>query len=58
LNYYLSKFDYIKEQTLPSGKTFKNVEVFRDYIPSVPNYTYGHSYYIYGGIFVIGDPIE
>jgi len=33
LNYYLSKFDYIRDDNKPTGKTFKSVDVFEDEIP-------------------------
>jgi len=49
LNYYLSKFDYIKNDNKPAGKTFKSVDVWEDMIPwSVSNFW--HVYRLYYGV--------
>lgn len=50
LNYYLSKFDYIKNALKPVGKTFKNVDVLDAFYP---NYTFNrsHEYNMNYGIF-------
>jgi hypothetical protein len=49
LNYYLSKFDYIKSINQPPGKTFKSVTVLDD---QIPNYTdnFWHIYNLYYGV--------
>ena len=51
LNYYLSKFDYIKLDNKPTNKTFDKVDVWNDYM--YPNgYTaLYHVYGLYYGIF-------
>jgi hypothetical protein len=50
LDYYLSKFDFIKNDNKPSGKDFKSVDVFEDIIPNmgVPNYF--HKYKLFYGV--------
>lgn len=54
LNYYLSKFDYIKDLNCPTGKKFKNANVLED-IPTLMN-TWGraHKYELYYGNFTSG----
>lgn len=51
LNYYLSKFDYIKNDRCPSGKVFKTVLV-QDEISVGRSYLRIHTYEIYYGIKV------
>jgi hypothetical protein len=49
LNYYLSKFDYIKADNQPTGKTFKSVDVWWS---QVYNYydSFYHFYTLYYGV--------
>lgn len=55
LNYYLSKFDYIKNDNKPSGKIFKSVDVWEDMIPwGFSNFW--HVYKLYYGAFSEEDP--
>jgi len=55
LNYYLSKFDYIKNDNRPAGKTFKSVDVYEDlYGGEQPNGY--HRYKLYYGNFSEEDP--
>lgn len=51
LNYYLSKFDYIKNAKKPVAKTFKNVDVVEDFPTSLTTWGRGHDYYLSYGIF-------
>ncbi len=55
LNFYLSKFDYIKEAMKPAGKTFRNIEVYPDVVMGL-QYSKIHSYYLHYGFLI--DPIE
>lgn len=54
LNYYLSKFDYIKNSLKPIGKTFNEVDVFYDVF--VGNEGRLHGYDIKYGIFTVSPP--
>jgi len=49
LNYYLSKFDYIKNDNKPAGKTFKSVDVLEDMMPWYYS-NFWHIYRLYYGI--------
>jgi hypothetical protein len=61
LNYYLSKFNYIKNDNNPENKTFKTVDVFYDFISgdgskAITSSEF-HSYRLFYGIN-IGSPIN
>ena len=49
LNYYLSKFDYIKADAQPTGKTFKSVDVWDMSFGNPPN-GFWHWYIMYYGV--------
>lgn len=51
LNYYLSKFDEIKNSLKPVNKQFKNVEVEEDFYTSTGTWSRGHDYYLNFGKF-------
>lgn len=51
LNYYLSKFDEIKNSLKPVNKQFKNVEVEEDFYASTGTWSRGHDYYLNFGKF-------
>lgn len=50
LNYYLSKFDYIKSVKSLPGKTYKTVEVYPDYGTGMPGWERLHDYLLYYGV--------
>lgn len=52
LNYYLSKFDYIKNDLCPNGKEFKSVEVKTSFSVGIGYWNYIHQYNLYYGIKV------
>lgn len=56
LNYYLSKFDFIKNNCKPAGKTFKNVEVIDTYGLGVQYWERVHYYKLFYGIFHLNPP--
>ena len=51
LNYYLSKFEFIKNNCKPNGKTFKNVEVNGTFGLQINTWERIHYYTLYYGIF-------
>ena len=51
LNYYLSKFDFIKNNCKPTGKVFRNVEVIDEHGLSTQYWERLHYYILYYGIF-------
>lgn len=51
LNYYLSKFDFIKNYNKPPGKAFKNVEVKTTVGTQMSNWERLHYYVLYYGFF-------
>ncbi len=51
LNYYLSKFDYIKNDCKPSLKTFRNVDVEDTFYPAYNIWIRLHRYHLFFGIF-------
>ena len=51
LNYYLSKFDYIKADTQPTGKTFKTVDVLDYSSGTGSSVFYWYWYVMYYGAF-------
>lgn len=56
LNYYLSKFDYIKNDKAPSGKSFKCVDVGKDYLTSTEYWGRAHRYDLYYATPITGLP--
>lgn len=56
LNYYLSKFDYIKEFHKPIGKEFINVTVQMDGIVGKGCKSLCHSYLLYYGKDIVANP--
>lgn len=56
LNYYLSKFDEIKNTLKPANKQFVNVDVKEDFYPTLTTWSRAHDYYIYFGTFNLGNP--
>lgn len=56
LNYYLSKFDFIKESKCPPTKSFKNVHVKEDFFPTTGSWSRGHDYEMYFGNFFLSGP--
>lgn len=52
LNYYLSKFDFIKTDQCPNGKEFKTVEVEPTISTGIGYWDYLHQYNLYYGIKV------
>ena len=51
LNYYLSKFDYIKNQVQPLNKTFASVDVIANYLLGARETILLHQYELSFGIF-------
>jgi hypothetical protein len=56
LNYYLSKFDYIKNFLKPIGKTYKTVLVEDDFIPTYSPFPIFHRYKLYYGVNIGSNP--
>lgn len=54
LNYYLSKFDYIKDLNCPTGKKFKSANVIEDISCGLDYWDRAHDYQLYYGTFVSG----
>jgi hypothetical protein len=54
LNYYLGKFDYIKDLNCPSGKKFRNSNVLSGTGTGTNNWNVYHSYELYYGKFTSG----
>lgn len=54
LNYYLGKFDYIKDLNCPSGKRFKNANVIETIPGSIGTWGRAHDYQLYYGVFNSG----
>jgi hypothetical protein len=52
LNFYLSTFDYIKDDKEPEGKTFCNVDVSFDVVVNMTPYNGFHKYDLYYGYFI------
>lgn len=52
LNYYLSKFDYIKDLNCPTGKSFKNANVIEDISAGLNYWDRRHNYELYYGTFI------
>jgi len=50
LNYYLSKFDFIRNTKTPPFKQYKTVEVIYTLIPQIPDWTHLHIYHLYYGV--------
>ncbi len=51
LNYYLSKFDYIKQDVQPLNKTFASVQIDAHYLTGTKGTILQHVYYLSFGIF-------
>jgi hypothetical protein len=47
LNYYLSKFDYIKNYNKPSNKSFKSIYVYDDFALGITYWIRRHFYELY-----------
>ena len=56
LNYYLSKFDYIKNFLKPTGKTYKTVLVEDDFVPMGGNFPIFHRYKLFYGVNIGSNP--
>jgi hypothetical protein len=52
LNYYVSKFDYIRIQNCPSGKVFKNVHVVDTSTGGLTSWNRAHNYQLNYGTFI------
>jgi len=55
LNYYLSVFDYLKNDNQPAGKSFCYVNIIKDVIVGSPLPLF-YNYYMYYGVFHAGSP--
>jgi hypothetical protein len=56
LNYYLGKFDYIKNSLKPIGKTYKNVLVEDDFGTTGGNFPIIHRYKLFYGVNIGSNP--